>query len=213
MTIGRVPLVLLMAAWLCSWPSASQGAAQQTATPAATAPASDEAEHEALRQMKAFYEAAIRDNKIDVMAPYFSDDFYGVMLTGRIVKSFDDVKKYWADVHALMGEGGSYTTTLNPERSVIVGDVALARGTSSDVVVTAEKREYRFTSMWTAVLRKQDGQWKLTQVQGTIDPIDNPFVREFNRRYFWVATPFSALGGLVIGLAFAWVLRRRSRQT
>lgn len=211
MTRLRLVLVLLVSTGVAAWPSESR-AAQQPAAPAATA-AVDEVEHEALRQLKALYERAIRDNDIGALEPYFSNDLYGVMLTGRVVKNVDELKRYWTDIRTLIGEGGTYTTTLKPERSVILGDVALARGSSDDVVVTSEKQEFRFGSYWTAVLRKQDGQWKVVQVQGTIDPIDNPFVREFNRRYARRVIPVSVLGGVVLGLAAAWLLRRRGRSS
>ena len=204
MTIVRLAPVVLLAALALP----VQAAAQAPDTAAVTA-VSDESEHEALRQLKGIYERAISGNNIDALAPYFSDQFHGVMLTGRVVTNFDELKRFWADMRELIGEGGSYTTTLNPERSVVNGDVALARGSSNDVVVTSEKNEFRFTSYWTAVLQKQAGQWKLVQVQGTIDPIDNPFVREFNRRENRIVIPLSAIGGLVLGLIAGWLIRRR----
>jgi ketosteroid isomerase-like protein len=132
------------------------------------------------------------------------------MITGRVVNGVDGLKKYWSDIHELMGEGGTYATTINPERSVIVGDVALARGSSNDVVVTGDNQEFRFTSYWTAALQKQNGQWKVVQVQGTMDPVDNPFVREFTRRTLRWAVVLSGLGGIVIGLGVAWLIRKRS---
>ena len=210
MTIVRLALVLLLGFGVATWPATLHAAAQQAAAPAPS-PAADEAEHEALRQLKTLFERAIHDNNISVLGPYFSPDLYGVMLTGRVVKNVDELQRFWADIHELIGEGGTYTTTLKPERSVILGDVALARGSSDDVVVTSEKQEYRFSSFWTAVLHKQAGQWKVVQLQGTIDPIDNAFVHEFNRRYMRAVIPLSVLGGVVLGLAAAWLLRRRAR--
>jgi hypothetical protein len=127
------------------------------------------------------------------------------------VAGLDELKTYWSDIHALMGEGGRYTTTLNPELSVLLGDVALARGTSDDVVVTSDGQEFRFTSLWSAVLQKEGGAWKLRQVQGTIDPVDNPFVREFTRRSVMGAGALGAGGGILLGLGLAWFFRRRRR--
>jgi ketosteroid isomerase-like protein len=210
MTIGRLALVLLVGIGVATGPAALHAAAQQPAA-AAPSPAADEAEHEALRQLKTLFERAIHDNDISVLGPYFSSDLYGVMLTGRVVKNVEELQRFWADIHELIGEGGTYSTTLKPERSVILGDVALARGSSDDVVVTSEKQEFRFSSFWTAVLHKQAGQWKVVQLQGTIDPIENPFVHEFNRRYLRTVIPLSVLGGVVLGLAAAWLLRRRAR--
>ena len=207
MMIARVGVVLLIGLGTFGEPFASRAAAQQ---PAAPVVANDEAEHEALRQLKALYEAAIRDNKVEALGPYFSSDIHGVMVTGRVVTSVGELQQYWTDIRALIGEGGTYTTTLNPERSILVGDVALARGSSDDVVVTSDKQEFRFTSYWTAVLQKQEGRWKLVQVQGTIDPVDNPFVREFRRRSLQLAIPISALGGLVVGLGVGWFMRKRA---
>jgi len=210
MTIGRLALVLLVGIGVTTERPALHAVAQQPAA-AAPSPADDEAEHEALRQLKTVFERAIHDNNISGLGPYVSTDLYGVMLTGRVVKNVEELQRFWADIHELIGEGGTYTTTLKPERSVILGDVALARGSSDDVVVTSEKQEFRFSSFWTAVLHKQAGQWKVVQLQGTIDPIDNPFVHEFNRRYLRAVIPLSVLGGVVLGLAAAWLLRRRAR--
>ena len=119
---------------------------------------------------------------IDALAPHFHSDFHGVMVTGRAVNSFADVQQFWRDIRGLMGEGGTYTTTVNPERSVILGDVALARGTTDDVVKTSGGHEYRFSTLWTATLQKEGGNWKIRTLQGTMDPIGNPFVREFGKR-------------------------------
>src|SRR5262249_3696394 len=149
-------------------------AAQQTAP----APA-EEAEHNALRQLRAVYETAVRDGNIDALGPYLASDFHGVMVTGRVVKNLDDLKRYWHDIRSLIGEGGTYTTHVNPELSVLLGDVALARGTTDDVVVTDRRQEFRFTSNWTMTLRKENGGWKIRQVQASMDPVDNAFVREF----------------------------------
>lgn len=207
MTIGRVS-VLLLSASVWSGPVVSNAAAQQA--PAAVG-ANDEVEHEALRQIRALYEGAIRDNRVESLGPVLRDDFYGVMVTGRVVKGLDELRRYWTDIHALMGDGGRYTTTLNPELSVLIGDIALARGTSDDVVTTSEGQEFRFTTMWTAVLQKQDGSWKLRQAQGSMDPVDNAFVREFARRALIWAAALSGIVGALLGAGITWLrMRRRS---
>jgi ketosteroid isomerase-like protein len=132
------------------------------------------------------------------------------MLTGRPVASFDDVQQYWRDIRGLIGEGGSYTTTVKPEWSTLFsGDVALARGTTDDVVVTAEGKEFRFESFWTAVLQKHEGRWTIRRVQGSIDPVTNPFVREFARRAVVRSALFSALAGVLVGAVLMWFARRR----
>jgi ketosteroid isomerase-like protein len=177
--------------------------------------AGNEADHEALRRLKSGYEQAIRENRVDALRPYLHADFHGVMVTGRAVDSFEDLQKYWRDIKDLIGEGGTYTTTVNPELSEILGDVALARGTTDDVVVTNDRHEFRFRSLWTAVLQKQDGQWKIRRVHGSIDPVDNPFVREFMRRAIVRTAGIGTVAGLVLGLlvGLVWGRRRARRVT
>lgn len=193
-------------------------AAQVPPTPAApaatTAPASpeEEAEHAAIRQLRALYEQSIREGKPEMLAPHVASDFRGVMVTGRLVKNVEELQRYWADIQELIGPGGSYTTTLNPERTVLLGDIALARGSTDDVVVTGEGREFRFTSLWTATLQKVDGVWKVRQMQGSIDPVDNAFVREFGRRALIPAAGIAGAVGAVIGLGAGWWLGRRRQR-
>ena len=203
--------------WICLtvlWMFCSMSALavpQQTAMP--TPAASDEADHEALRRLKSAYEEAVRNNRIDALAGYFHADFHGVMVTGRAVNSFADVQQYWRDIHGLMGEGGTYTTTINPERSVILGDLALARGTTDDVVRTSDGHEYRFTTLWTATLQRDGSDWKIRSVQGTMDPIANPFVREFTKRTLVRVASGVGAASILLGalLGAVWQRRRAKR--
>jgi ketosteroid isomerase-like protein len=191
---------------------------QQPAAPAptsASAPApaaNEEADHEALRGLKAVYEEAVRNNRIEALAPHFHADFHGVMVTGRAVNSFADVQQVWRDIRGLMGEGGSDTTTVNPERSVILGDLALARGTTDDVVKNSSGQEYRFTTLWTATLQRDGASWKIRSLQGTMDPIGNPFVVEIAKGTVLRYASATGLIGLVLGLLLGRVWgRRRAR--
>jgi ketosteroid isomerase-like protein len=195
---------ILCLAWL---PGPASGQPDALSPPTGT-----EADHEALRRIRAAYEQAIREKRIDALRPHLHADFHGVMVTARPVDSFDDLQQYWRDINDLIGEGGTYTTTVNPEFSDIVGDVALARGTTDDVVVTSEGQEFRFQSLWTAVLQKQDGEWKIRRVQGSMDPVENPFVSEFMRRAIMWTAVIGAGAGILFGLAIGIVWGRRNRR-
>ena len=204
--------VSLAVLWVFCYASA-MAMPQQTATAAPAAAANEEADHDALRRLKTAYEEAVRNNKIEALAGHFHADFHGVMVTGRAVNSFADIQQYWRDIHGLMGEGGSYTTTVSPERSVIVGDVALARGTTADVVRTSDGHEYRFTTLWTATLQREGTDWKIRSVQGTIDPIANPFVREFAQRAMVRTASAAGAASLLLGwlIGAVWQRRRAKR--
>jgi ketosteroid isomerase-like protein len=202
----RYVWICLPVLWmLCS--ASAMGMAQQAAAPAPAA--NEEPDHEALRRLKTAYEEAVRNNRIDGLAGHFHPDLHGVMVTGRAVNSFADVQQYWRDIHGLMGEGGSYTTTVNAERSVILGDVALARGTTDDVVRTSDGHEYRFTTLWTATLQRVQADWKIRSVQGTMDPIANPFVREFAKRTLVRIASGVGAASLLLGALMGAVWQRR----
>jgi ketosteroid isomerase-like protein len=188
-------------------PASAMGMPPQAPTPAPAA--GEEADHEALRRLKTAYEDAVRNNQIDTLSGYFHPDFHGVMVTGRAVNSFADVQQFWRDIRGLMGEGGSYTTTVNPERSVILGDIALARGTTNDVVRNSSGHEYRFTTLWTATLQREGGSWKIRTLQGTMDPIGNPFVQEIAKGTVLRYSSAASLTGLVLGLLLGRVWQRR----
>ena len=177
--------------------------------PAAAANPQEEADHEALRGLKAIYEQAVRDNQIDRLGPYLHPQFHGVMVTGRAVNNLADLQQFWRDIKGLIGERGTYTTTLNPERSIILGDIALARGTTDDVVKTDDGTEFRFNSLWTATLQRDGATWKIRSVQGTMDPVGNPFVREFARRALIRTAWMALLAGLIVGLAFGLIWQKR----
>ena len=72
--------------------------------------------------------------------------------------------------------------------------------------------EYRFTSHWTAVLRKVDGQWKIVRAHSSLDPFGNPMVVGEAKRKVMQIGIAAAAGGLLLGVVFAWLLfGRRSR--
>ncbi len=206
MLTHRIMLIVCLAILLTDGTGRSLIGAQ---TSPATVDSQEEAEHEKLREFKRLYEEAVRNDRVDTLEPYLHKDFSGVMITNEGVTSFAEMKEYWQRIRALMGKGGRYTTTLYPERSVIMGEIALARGTMDDVVVTDAGREYRFTSRWTALLQKQEGAWKIRHVHASMDPIGNPFVKEFGRRaVMWSAT-ISGIVGVALGFGLAVLLRRR----
>ena len=169
----------------------------------------DEAEHEALRKIKAAYEEAIKSNDLKKMAPYLGPGVSGVMVTGEEVKGLEGLQAYWNKIKALMGPGGKYEVTLKPEKSELFGDIALARGSTEDLVRTDTGKTYHFSSLWTAICRKDNGQWKIIRMQGTMDPITNPFV---NARVQFTRMAYG-IGGLLLGVILAIVIGLARRKT
>jgi ketosteroid isomerase-like protein len=170
----------------------------------------DDAAHAALRQLKTTYETAIRLGDLAPLRSLFTPETSAVMILGQEIRSFAELESHWAYVRNLIGPGGTYTTTLKPELSLIYGDTAVARGESDEVVRTAAGKEYRFTSRWTAIGRRVGGEWKIVRLHGSMDPVNNVFVAAFLSG----AKLTYGVGGLVVGAVLGagamFLLRRRS---
>jgi ketosteroid isomerase-like protein len=169
----------------------------------------DEADHAALREYKALFEKAASDNQLDLLKPLLHEPFSVVTYTDREFTDFEAFKTRWQKTRDEIVGNGSYKVTLKPERSLIYGDMAIARGDSDNVLVTSAGNEYRFTSHWTAVFRKQDGQWKVVRVHSSLDPFGNPMVVGEVKRRMLQAALAAALGGLLIGGIVAYLMARR----
>jgi len=169
----------------------------------------EEAEHAALRAMKAAYEEAVNTSNLSKFAPFLSESITGVMVTGEEVQGFPSIESYWKKIKELIGEGGSYHVTINPDRSELFGDLAIGHGSTDDVVRLPNGKELKFNSHWTAVFRKQNGSWKVLRMQATMDPVDNVFTRwkmnaakvAFGGGGFILGTIFGAAVVLAIALA------------
>jgi ketosteroid isomerase-like protein len=169
----------------------------------------DEADHKALGEIRVLYERAVNEDRLDLLEPYFAKPFYGVMITSKRVSTLDEMKQYWASIKNLMGPGGTYHVSVEAEKAVIMGDFALARGTTSDTVKTGAGKTYQFGTNWTATLHKEGGTWKVLQVQGSMDPVGNPFVKVFAYEAMKRAGIAAGLAGLVLGLLIGWLIARR----
>ena len=180
-------------------------------TGAGVAAADDAADHDALRKLKRAYEEAVAQDRVDALVPHLDKQFSGIMLTGEQVVGEEGIRAYWKKIKDLMGPGGKYTVSVEPEDlSMLFGDIAVAKGTTTDVVTT-DRGEYRFTSHWTAVCRRVDGEWKILRVQGSMDPVANPFVKKLvTTSAVWSGGGGGGLG-LAAGLAGGVLLGRRRK--
>ena len=177
---------------------------------AGAAGADEEADHEALRALKAVYEQAVNEDRLELLKPHLAEGFTGVMATAEPVAGYVGLEAYWRKVKAMIGAGGRYRTTLEADRSWIRGDIAVAKGTAREEILAGSGRTYRVTEPWTVVCVREGGAWKILRAHSGMDPLENEFVKAELRG---IAL---ASGGLMlaIGLAaggFAGCLLTRSR--
>jgi ketosteroid isomerase-like protein len=175
----------------------------------ATLRADAEADHNSLRQLKSSYEEAVNSGDLDKLAPYLSNDFTAVLATGDNIKGLDQLKQAWQKIRASLGPGGTYNGQMEPDRSDLFGDIAITHGKVHETVRLSSGKELNFQTTWTAVLHKENGQWKVVRAQATMNPFENQVVEMIYKKTQWTF----GLGGLALGLIagfFANYIRRRS---
>jgi ketosteroid isomerase-like protein len=168
----------------------------------------NEQDKEALRNLRAVYERAIATKDLAALKPHLAADFTAVMITAEEVKGFDGILEYWKKVEQFIGEDGSYKVELEPDDTVFEGNLAIAKGRAKEQVLRRGK-PIEFTTLWTAVARKEGDTWKLVRLHAGIDPVGNPIIGVLQGYRQW----FIGLAALLVGLlAGRFLPRLKSRR-
>lgn len=215
---GRLAVLFLAAMSLWSLPAcAAEG---DSPDPGAAVSESDarDAERARLREFIPVYERAVNEGELDVLKPHLDPEFTGVMVTGEEIEGFQGLVDYRREIQELLGEGGTYRVKVKVGGpAVFESNTAVAHGTTEDEVVTGAGKKYSFTSRWTAVCRKTGGEWKILRVQGTIDPVKNPFVLALvgaaSTTFGLIGSAVGVLVGVVICILCTKIIRGRARRT
>jgi ketosteroid isomerase-like protein len=168
--------------------------------------AADETDKEALRSLRSIYEKAIASRDLNALKPHLAGDFTAVTITAEEVKGFDGILAYWEKVEDFIGKDGSYQVTLDPDDTLFEGNLAIAKGRAREHVVRSGKT-IEFTSLWTAIARKEDGSWKIVRIHAGIDPVSNPIIAVLQGAKMWMGS----LAALIAGLFIGWLLGRKKR--
>jgi uncharacterized protein (TIGR02246 family) len=169
--------------------------------------AGSEEDKNALRALGARYEKAINEANLSSLSDVVLPGASAVFMTGDEIKGLPAMQQFLERIKAQLGNGAQYTIKLVPDDTDFHGDTAVAHGTSEESVVLGSGRSLRYTTRWTGVLRKVDGQWMAARLHVSLDPIHNPIVD------FRIKTQSWLTGGaaLVLGLVLGWVVGRRRR--
>jgi ketosteroid isomerase-like protein len=173
---------------------------------ASTALPDEETLHQELRGLKKTYEDAVNSGNLAPLAPAFGPQTSGVVATNEEFHTLDEMQQIFDKFKSTLGPDHIYRVTLNPERSLIYGDIAVARGTS-DEYVKSNGHEFKLTTRWTAVLRRENGQWHLLRSQVSMDPFHNSvtdyFFASLKKKYGGGGLAIGLVVGLLLGYLFA----------
>ena len=145
------------------------------AAPAAAADGSEE-DKQALRAMARLFEQAVGQRDLKRFQTVLAPEFTGTLVTDEVVNR-ESIAGFWNWVWGLVGPKGRWEVKIDPDDTLFFGDLAVARGLANDHIVTESGRDYRFKWHWTLVLQKREGQWKAIAGHGSMDPLDNPFIK------------------------------------
>lgn len=172
--------------------------------------AAEEADRAALRKIRGLYEEVVKTDDLTRLMPYLAPNVTAVTPTGEEVKGPQELQAYFKRIWDMIGKGGSYEVKVNLGATDLYGDIAVSHGTTNEFVRADNGSEYRFPMLWTAVSRKDSGEWKVIRMHGSIDPLTNVFVTTQLKAVKWLY----GLGGLVVGLlagvGFHFLRRRRA---
>ena len=175
----------------------------------AVAQEENKADHDALRNIRRIAEDAINRNDLDTIRPYLTPEFSIVTFTDREFTDFDSFKTQWAKTRSkMLGERGSFKVDLDPELSVIKGDIALCRGNAKNALVDDSGKVYEFTSHWTATCQKVGGKWLIERAHNSLEPFHNPILEHAVRSLLVKSAGAAGLIGLLLGAAIVWVRYR-----
>ena len=206
MTFARMVGIERGNRWVC-------GLALGLALAAGAAAAEDRAaDHDALRALAARVTAAINAQDFDTLQGLFTTPFAFTTSEQKTVTTAAELEAYYQrlflDTDAPLVR---LRMQAQPEAltQFVAEDVGYCYGTAEEEYVLRSGRTVQLTSRWTALVVREEGEWKVATVHIGINFLDNPVLARVTDGARRTATVAGAVG-LVLG-AVAVLLFRRKR--
>jgi ketosteroid isomerase-like protein len=147
-----------------------------------------EAKHQALRVLKQNVVDSLNRQDIDTLLTYFSEPFAFTTVTQEVLTSKETVKDFY---HRMLVSDDSpiKTFTVEPEADILTyflnDNIGYCYGTSKDsYTLRRNGRTIGMKSRWTAVVVKENNQWKISVVHLGVDFTNNPIL-DANSMSLW----------------------------
>jgi len=162
----------------------------------------EEQDRESLRAIQQVFQKAVANNTIGDMREHIDADFSFVSFTDKSFENFDDFEKQWNITRAEMIGNGKFSTELNPEPTVFIGDIAVCKGNASNHMVDKQGKSFEYSANWTVVFKQVEGVWKVLRAHNSLDPFANPMLKNRVKSLIikFCAVAF-ILGGIACSLA------------
>jgi len=161
-----------------------------------------EQNRESLRAIQQVFQSAVENNSIGDMRTHIDPNFSFVSFTDKSFENFDDFEKQWNITRAEMIGNGKFTTELNPEPTVFIGDIAVCKGNASNHMTDKQGKSYEYSSNWTVIFKQTDGIWKVLRAHNSLDPFANPMLKSRVKSLIIKSCAIAfILGGIACSLA------------
>ncbi len=167
-------------------------------------------DRDALRALAHRYEEAINQGDLTVLSNSVAPNASAVFMTSDEFIGIQSMQAFLDEVKKMMGKGSRYTIKLAPDTTDFFGDFALAKGTCDEIATLGSGQTFSYKTHWTAVLRKENGEWKATRLHVSLNPFENPFITAKISVRTWITGGIAGILGLVIG--FLLGMRKSAKQ-
>jgi len=178
----------------------------------AQTPATDRAkDHDALRALLAKGADALNKRNFDGVAPSVHPNFTIITADNRKHVGLDAFKKYYLGLfdgpNALLSNFET-RATADEETRFVDENTGVVYGTSEDTYQFKDGEVRTMQTRWSAVTRRDGGDWKIVNVHFSASVLDNP-VLDAAKSFAKKIAALAAVIGVVAGALLTALLRRR----
>ena len=181
--------------------------------PCAEAQADREADHTALRALRDKVVTALDNQDLKALSSCFAKEFAFTTVNQTLITSEQQLKEFFA---RMFSSKDAIVTAMKTEPKADIltrftdGNTGICYGSSKDTYTMKSGDVVSMNVRWTAVVVKENGEWKVAAAHVGADFLDNPVLDKVNA--YWKRFVFAGAGGaLLVGIFIGAVLFRRKR--
>jgi ketosteroid isomerase-like protein len=181
------------------------------ATPSFADTQENQADHDALRKLKADAVTAVNNRDYAAMQKFMHQPFMATLITQDSFTDSGKLKDYFESLYtrdSLRMKEVSIAAEADELSQIYQGTFALTKGSTKEHYELADGRSFDMDGRWTAVSIKDNGEWKLIAVHTGTNFLDNPVLSAIEKSVAWVGAA-GAAGGLILGFIAGWFFRRK----
>ena len=170
-------------------------------------------DHDVLRALLVRGAEALNKRNFDAVAPSLHPAFTIITADNQKHVGLDAFKKYYLGLfdgpNAVLSKFET-RVAVDDETRFIDADTGVVYGTSQETYQFKDGDVRTMQTRWSAVTKKEAGDWKLVNVHFSANVLDNP-VLDATKSFSKKLAAGGAVIGLVVGVLLMALLRRRAR--